>query len=255
VAPSAAEKRSPGWFRRRVSGFVCSNPELKKFRTQSWEAKTKKNALYSGVQPRIARVHADRTNTNSLPAFRNSHPADAQRQFTMNRSLSLCYNRAVKRRTLLVAAPLALLAPGAMAKAMNFAFDSVAHENFPATEKEQNSGMATSTAVYELRIYHVPPGKIDELVARFRDHTMKLFSNHGIKSVAYWTALDEPAKSSTFFYILEHPSREAAAANWKAFQNDPEWQKVKATSEANGKLVEKIDSTFLTLADFSPRLG
>ena len=67
--------------------------------------------------------------------------------------------------------------------------------------------------VYELRIYHAVPGKIENLVARFRDHTMKLFADHGIKSVAYWTALDEPVKSSTFFYILEHPSREAAAAN------------------------------------------
>jgi hypothetical protein len=59
-------------------------------------------------------------------------------------------------------------------------------------------------------------------------------------------------KSSTFFYILEHPSREAAAANWKAFQNDPEWKAVKAKSEENGSLVEKVDSTFLRLTDFSP---
>ena len=114
--------------------------------------------------------------------------------------------------------------------------------------------MATSTVVYELRIYHVPPGKIEDLVSRFRDHTMKLFAAHGIKSVAYWTALDEPVKSSTLFYLLEHPSGEAAAANWKAFQDDPEWKRVKAKSEENGKLVEKVDSTFLTLTDFSPRL-
>jgi hypothetical protein len=115
--------------------------------------------------------------------------------------------------------------------------------------------MGGSTVVYELRIYHAVPGKIENLVARFRDHTMKLFADHGIKSVAYWTALDEPVKSSTFFYILEHPSRELAAANWKAFQDDPEWKSVKAKSEENGKLVEKIDSTFLTPTDFSPQLG
>lgn len=114
--------------------------------------------------------------------------------------------------------------------------------------------MEGSHTVYELRIYHAVPGKLAELIARFRDHTMKLFADHGIKSIAYWTALDEPAKSSTFFYILEHPSREAAAANWKTFQDDPEWNRVKAKSEENGKLVEKIDSTFLTLTDFSPRL-
>ncbi|HET6201090.1 MAG TPA: NIPSNAP family protein [Candidatus Acidoferrales bacterium] len=47
----------------------------------------------------------------------------------------------------------------------------------------------------------------------------------------------------------------SAAANWKAFRDDPEWKSVKAKSEQNGKLVEKIDSTFLTLTDFSPRVG
>jgi NIPSNAP len=114
--------------------------------------------------------------------------------------------------------------------------------------------MAKSTTVYELRIYRAAPGKLRELVARFRDHTMKLFANHGMKSVAYWTALDEPAKSNNFFYILEHPSREAAAANWKAFQDDPAWKRVKAKSEEHGKLVEKIDSTYLRLTDFSPSL-
>jgi len=98
-------------------------------------------------------------------------------------------------------------------------------------------------------------GKLEGLVARFRDHTMRIFAKHGIKSVAYWTALDEPVKSSTLIYMLEHPSRDAATANWKNFQEDPEWKSVKEKSEANGKLVEKIDSTFLTLTDFSPRLG
>jgi hypothetical protein len=161
----------------------------------------------------------------------------------------------MNRRTLLMAAPLALLAPCKIAETMKSAFASVVHENLASGKKEQGGAMGGSTVVYELRIYHAVPGKIENLVARFRDHTMKLFADHGIKSVAYWTALDEPVKSSTFFYILEHPSREAATANWKAFQDDPEWKSVKAKSEENGKLVEKIDSTFLTLTDFSPRLG
>jgi hypothetical protein len=162
--------------------------------------------------------------------------------------------RGMKRRTLLVAAPFAVLAPRGMIAAMEFAFATVARAGW-AGKKEQGDAMARSTAVYELRIYHAAPGKMDELVARFRDHTMKLFAEHSMKSVAYWSALDEPLKSSTFFYILEHPSREAAAANWKAFQEDPVWKAVKAKSEENGKLVEKIDSTFLTLTDFSPKVG
>jgi hypothetical protein len=123
-----------------------------------------------------------------------------------------------------------------------------------ATIALENFMASNDATVYELRIYHVMPGKLDELAARFRDHTDQLFAKHGMKSVAYWTALDEPAKSSRFIYILRHPSRDAAAANWKAFQADPDWISVKQKSEANGKLVEQIDSTFLTLTDFSLRL-
>jgi hypothetical protein len=112
----------------------------------------------------------------------------------------------------------------------------------------------SSTTVYELRIYHAAPGKLGELLARFRDHTTKLFEKHGMKVIAYWTPLDEPDKGNTLIYILQHPSREAATANWKSFQDDPEWKRVKEESEANGKLAEKIDSTFMALTDFSPRL-
>jgi hypothetical protein len=41
---------------------------------------------------------------------------------------------------------------------------------------------------------------------------------------------------------------------WKAFQNDPEWVRVKAESEKDGPIVEKVDSTFLELTDFSPKV-
>jgi hypothetical protein len=117
--------------------------------------------------------------------------------------------------------------------------------------RREGDAMTGSAKVYELRIYHAVPGKLESLVARFRDHTDKLFEKHGMKSLACWTALDEPVKSSTLFYILEHPSREAATANWEAFQDDPDWKTVKAKSEENGKLVGKIDSTYLTATDFS----
>lgn len=108
--------------------------------------------------------------------------------------------------------------------------------------------------MYELRVYHTLPGKLPDLLTRFREHTTKLFEKHGIKNVAYWTPVDEPQKSNTLIYIILHPSREAAAANWKAFQDDPEWQSVRDKSEANGKIVEKVDSTYMALTDFSPRL-
>jgi hypothetical protein len=111
-----------------------------------------------------------------------------------------------------------------------------------------------SSGVYELRVYHAAPGKLGDLLARFRDHTIQIFDRHGIESVAYWTPTDEPEKNKTLIYILHHPTREAAETNWKSFRDDAEWKSVKDKSEANGPLVEKVDSTFMTLTDFSPRL-
>src|SRR6195256_5697852 len=123
-----------------------------------------------------------------------------------------------------------------------------------SSQQNKDNSMQSSKVVYELRIYHAAAGKLGELLARFRDHTVKLFDRHGLKSVAYWTPIDEPQKSDTLIYILQHPSREDAAANWKSFQDDPEWKTVRDKSEANGKLTEKIDSTFMALTDFSPPL-
>ncbi len=122
-----------------------------------------------------------------------------------------------------------------------------------SAQEKQEHGPST-TPVYELRVYHAYEGKLDDLLRRFREHTMKLFEKHGIKNVAYWTPTDEPLKGKTLVYLLAHPSRDAATANWQAFRDDPEWQSVRDKSEANGKLVEKIDSTFLVLTDFSPKL-
>ena len=140
----------------------------------------------------------------------------------------------MRRRTLLQSLPAMTLVPNTAWAALQPRADSA------------------STIVYELRVYHTYEGKLNDLLKRFREHTTKLFEKHGMKNVAYWTPLDEPAKSSTLIYILAHPSREAAAANWKAFQDDPEWKSVRDKSEENGKLVEKIDSTYMVLTDFSP---
>ena len=108
--------------------------------------------------------------------------------------------------------------------------------------------------VYELRVYHAYEEKLEALLARFRDHTMRIFEKHGMRSIAYWIATDEPLRGKTLIYILEHKSREAAKASWRGMASDPEWQAVKSATEANGKLFEKIDSTYMRKTDFSPQL-
>ena len=126
--------------------------------------------------------------------------------------------------------------------------------NLLASTKDTIAAAPDANLVYELRVYHCFEGKLPDLLKRFREHTMKIFEKHGMKNIAYWTPMDEPQKSNMLIYIIAHPSREAAAANWKAFGADPEWQEVQKASEANGKIVEKVESTFMALAEFSPAL-
>jgi hypothetical protein len=106
--------------------------------------------------------------------------------------------------------------------------------------------------VYELRIYSAAEGKMDALQARFRDHTIAIFNRHHMKSVGYWVPTEGDKAGNTLVYILEHPSREDARKNWADFNADPEWQKAKAESEATGRLVTKVDSTFMAPTDYSP---
>jgi len=108
-----------------------------------------------------------------------------------------------------------------------------------------------SSHIYELRIYTPNEGKLDAVNARFRDHTRAIFDKHHMKSVGYWLPT-EGKLAGTFVYILEHPSREEARKNWAEFNADPEWQKVKADSEVNGKLVANADSNFMAPTEYSP---
>jgi len=106
------------------------------------------------------------------------------------------------------------------------------------------------TRVFEMRTYHAAPGKLDALNARFREHTTKLFEKHGMTNVGYWMPVEN--KDNLLIYVLAFPSRDSAKASWKAFGADPEWQKVAKESEVDGKLVDKVESVFMTATDFSP---
>jgi hypothetical protein len=106
--------------------------------------------------------------------------------------------------------------------------------------------------VYELRTYTAPEGKLGELHTRFRDHTVRIFNRHGMKSVIYLAPQDAPDSQNTLIYILEHPSREAAKKAWADFQADPEWVKVAADSQINGRIVSKVVSVFADPTDYSP---
>jgi hypothetical protein len=114
------------------------------------------------------------------------------------------------------------------------------------------SAASDSGRVYELRTYTATPGNGAKVLARFRDHTTKLFEKHGMVNVGYWVPADEKdGAGSKLIYMLEHQSREAAKASWKSFSADPEWQAVRKTTEASGKIVEKAESIYLAATEFS----
>jgi hypothetical protein len=105
--------------------------------------------------------------------------------------------------------------------------------------------------VYELRTYTSPDGKLGDLQARFRNHTVKLFERHGITSVGYFVPQDAPQSQNTLIYVLAHKDRESAKQNWAAFQKDPEWQAVYKESSKNGPLQTQVLSVFMDPLDFS----
>jgi hypothetical protein len=109
---------------------------------------------------------------------------------------------------------------------------------------------AAAPAFYEMRTYYANPGKFENLHARFRDHTLRLFEKAGMTNVAYWTKQD--GGDGTLIYVLGYPSKEAREASWASFRANPEWQAAAKASELNGKLVAKVESVFMTMTDYSP---
>ena len=111
---------------------------------------------------------------------------------------------------------------------------------------------AAKDRVFELRTYTAKPGRTEALHTRFRDHTCKLFKKHGMDLVGFWTPEDEKdGKKDKLIYLLAFPSRDAAKASWKAFQDDPEWQRVYKESHKDGVIVDKVESVYMDPTDYS----
>ncbi len=107
---------------------------------------------------------------------------------------------------------------------------------------------AETSRVFELRVYHVLPGKMPTLEAQFRDPLSRLLDKHNLKVVGYWEADD-----NTFVYIVAHQSRGDAKKNWDAMRADPEYLALKKLElESGDKTQDKVDSTYMQPTDYSP---
>ena len=104
--------------------------------------------------------------------------------------------------------------------------------------------------IHELRIYHAMPGKLPELLNRFRTRTLAIFERFGIRQVGFWTTAVGPSHLQ-FVYILAWDSMGERQEKWDAFATDPEWLEVLKASEENGVLVASCENSFLRPTDFS----
>ena len=115
----------------------------------------------------------------------------------------------------------------------------------------ESVAQAQGERIFEMRTYTAHPGRLDALNARFRDHTTRIFENHGMTNVGYWTPQEAPLAENTLVYILAHDSREAGQASWDAFRADPEWAQVAEESQRDGRIVESVDVLWLEATDYS----
>ena len=125
--------------------------------------------------------------------------------------------------------------------------------NTITVEDEAGAGAISETnQIFELRTYTAAEGQFDHLLARFRDHTLRIFEKHGMTNIGYWTPQDDPQSGNTLIHILAHDSREAAQKSWRDFSSDPEWQSVAEESQRAGRLIAGLERVFLNATDFSP---
>jgi hypothetical protein len=142
----------------------------------------------------------------------------------------------------------ALVAVAALAAGTLLATPSFAQTPPASAPAAASPSLAPGGRVFELRTYHCHPGRLEALNKRFRDHTVRIFKKHGMESIAYWIPADQP---DTLIYVLAFPSREAATQSWAAFRADPEWTAARTASEADGPIVQKVDSVFMSPTDYS----
>jgi hypothetical protein len=101
--------------------------------------------------------------------------------------------------------------------------------------------------IYELREYVAVPGAMPKLQARFADHTLALFQRHHMEVAGFW---HDPKDENRLVYLLRFADEAALKQAWSAFQNDPEWQRVKAESEKDGPIVAELHSRILHPAPY-----
>ena len=104
--------------------------------------------------------------------------------------------------------------------------------------------------IYHLRIYDTLPGKLAALNHRFANHTTGYFKKHGIGMLGFWN--DVIGVNERLTFILSYDSMEDMWERRNAFLTDPGWLKVKAETEVDGPLIDRVNGKILLTTPYSP---
>jgi NIPSNAP len=105
--------------------------------------------------------------------------------------------------------------------------------------------------IFELRTYTCFPGRLPNLLTRFKDHTVGLFKNHKMESIAYFTSEEGDGIQPKLIYMIGFPTFDESTKSWAAFRKDPDWVAARDASELDGKIVSQVESVFLKPLPFS----
>ncbi|MEB2784404.1 NIPSNAP family protein [Algoriphagus persicinus] len=136
-------------------------------------------------------------------------------------------------------------ANGALVKSVDQTFMVLA-KGLNDTPVSQPSG------IFQLRMYTCFDGRLDNLIARFKDHTQNLFEKQGLRNYPYWLTVEKDGSQPKLVYLLADKDQASFENNFQNFIKDPAWVKARDASEADGKIVEKVDAVFYKTLPFSP---
>jgi len=105
--------------------------------------------------------------------------------------------------------------------------------------------------IYELRTYHVMPGRMADLNRRFAEITLDSFAKHGIAVVGFWQN-ELGGASDELIYMLAYENLADRERKWAAFAADAERQAAFAETERNGPLVRTLTAQILRPTAYSP---
>ncbi|MBV8566236.1 MAG: NIPSNAP family protein [Methylobacteriaceae bacterium] len=104
--------------------------------------------------------------------------------------------------------------------------------------------------IYELRVYHCIPGRLPAVLNRFEKKTIPIWQKHGIRQAGFFTTVVGESNQQ-LVYFLAWESLAEREKKWTAFLADPEWLAVRAETEKDGQIVEKVVNQLLAPTAFS----